>query len=169
VLAGSADPDLERHVDADEVVVGHAPQCVQPQMQDVVSHRPGAARQRGDELTQGQVIALDRRGLDFAAQPLSKEPCAKGCPLAQPDDGRDEFEPVAAAGLDELAIEQFGVREPVMLASLRRLVPIPKMSCQGVEILVQTVAGEDLQASAGAERSARRPMSADQCLACQMS
>jgi len=53
-------------------MVGDAPQGVQPQMQEGVRHRPGAAEQQGDQFAQGQVVALDSRGLNLAAQPLGR-------------------------------------------------------------------------------------------------
>lgn len=49
-----------------------APQDMLLQMEDVVSHRPGTPRQRSDQLAQDQVVALDRRGLDLAAQLLGR-------------------------------------------------------------------------------------------------
>ena len=75
---------------------------------DAPRHRPSSSMQCGDELSEGQVTALDERGLN----PTGKSACLKGVSDlstgAKDRSGEGVFQSSARANFDDLGIQQSG-------------------------------------------------------------
>ncbi len=68
------------------ITIGVAGVVVQAKQLSRGSSSTGSARQWGDQFAQGEIISLDRRGLNLAPQTLRQQPGADDRPLAQLND-----------------------------------------------------------------------------------
>ncbi len=125
------------------MIVSQPPPQMALQMNTIVGERPGAAGEWSDQLAQSQVGALDEGGLDGAGEVKVLEQGADQRTGAEADAAEEKLDAIAAAGLEELSVEQARVGEPVLLASSRRLLPEAEVSGQCIEIVIEPIAGED--------------------------
>ncbi len=109
----------------------------------IIAQRPGAARQGRDQLTESQIGTLNKGGLYQARQFEFFQGSAYGFASTEANNAVKEAHLVAITLLVQLGILESRIGEPVELAGAGRLVPEAGMGCQAVEVLVETIRGEN--------------------------
>ena len=102
---------------------------------------PRASREGSDRLTEGQVDALDERGLDEGAESRLTQTRKELLAFAPQHARMGEGDVTFAFTFDELTIVQVSARLPVVSTGFRWAKPCAKVSGEGVEVTAQSVGG----------------------------
>ena len=139
----------QRGMRTHEVIRGLPPVQMSLQVRSLQGGGPGAPSESGHAAADRQIHPLDTRRVHTAreAQPLQCLP--EGWLCSQPDDVLDPHQFASPIVLLHLPIEQARRHLPLprLPSALRSLGPVPKVSCEGVEIGIEAVTGKEGQAA----------------------
>jgi hypothetical protein len=126
---------------AAEVIPRSPPLQVGLQGRGELGGGPGAAGQGREALAQGQVEAFDESGVDGTGEAELLKGDLQVFALAELHAPLDFSELTAAIGFDDLAVEQVERHLPFRFAGGGVCEPLAKVSGEGIEVQVQSIAG----------------------------
>ncbi len=137
------------------MIVGSPPFQVGQEVRGLLGRSPGTTRQSCHTMSDGQVYSLNEGGV----QPSRKAHLLQGegeiCLCSQAHHRRDSHQLAPPVAFFHLAIDQARRYLPLanMSPSLNPLKPLAEMGCEGIEVQIEAITGEERQIARGQDVS----------------
>jgi len=137
------------------MIIGSPPFQVCQQLWGGLRRGPGATRQRCHPMADGQIHSLDKSGVESTRETQSLQGDFESCLCPKAHLVRDPHQLTPTVAFFHLAIDQ--VRRYLPLKrfppSTSHFLPLAKMGCEGIEVQIEAITGEERQTARGQDLS----------------